>query len=107
MSVEVVISDADTHAGLFHSVIAQGNAAHHPFLAECPVVIVHEHQAGCRIARHEDVRPAVFVEVGGDYSHPIAFCLTRDSSLFCDVGERAIPVIAIKGMATRGKTAWS
>jgi hypothetical protein len=56
MTVEIVVADGDAHAGLFHPVLAQRDAAFERFLPERAVMLVAEQPARCRVARDVDVR---------------------------------------------------
>jgi hypothetical protein len=71
--VKVVITYPNTHSSLLHSVIAEGDPAHDACFAESAVVIVHEKQAGSRIAGDGDVRPTIFIEVRCDHGHSMTF----------------------------------
>ena len=71
VTVEIVVADADAHAGLLGAVIAERDAPHDALLAKRPVVVVDEQQARRRVAGHVDVGPAVFIEVGGDDGHAV------------------------------------
>ena len=102
MSVQVVVADPNSHAGLLRPVVAEGDAALHAFFAKRAIVIVHEQQTGSGVARHVDIRPAVLIQIGGDYSHAIGTGGLRDARLSTDVGERSIPVIAIQGVLPHG-----
>ena len=44
MPVEIIIADADSHPGLFHSVFIQSDATRDAFFAERSVMVVHEKQ---------------------------------------------------------------
>ena len=72
VAVEIVVADADAHAGLLLSVIAERDAAHHAFFAKRAVVIVHEEEARRGIAGDKNIGPAVFVEIGGNGGHAVA-----------------------------------
>src|SRR4029077_20387458 len=98
MPVKVIVSDAQTHAGLFGAVVAQGQSPHDALFAEGAVVIIHEKQAGGGIAGNVDIRPTVFVEIGGHNGHAITFRRGRDPGLLADVGKRSIAIVAIKRM---------
>src|SRR5450755_1118105 len=70
-------------------------------------MIVHEEQAGRGIARHKNVRPSVFVEVGSHYRHPVTLgcaCDTRNIGYVC---ECAIAVISIKRVPAGWQSAGS
>ena len=105
MPVGVVVADADAHAGLLAAILAERDAAQHAFLAERAVVVVHEQQAGRRIAGDVDVGPSVFVEIGGDDGHAVARRRGGDAGLFADVRERAVAVVAIQRMPAVRKAA--
>ena len=45
MTASIAISYGNAHTRLFLSILAIGNAAHAPLLAEGSIVIVHEEQA--------------------------------------------------------------
>src|SRR4051812_7518487 len=105
MSVEIVVSDANTHTGLFHAIIAQRNPTHHAFFAESSIMVVHEKKAGSGIAGNEDVGPSIFVEISGNYRHPITLRSGGDACLLGNFSEGPIPVVAIKRMSTRREAA--
>src|SRR4051794_14898096 len=98
MAIEIVVADADAHAGLLLAVFAEGDAAHHSFFAEGAIVIVHEEEARRGIAGDVNVGPAVLVKVGGDNGHAVAAALGSDSGGGADIGEGAVSIVAIKGM---------
>ena len=85
MTVEIIVANADAHSGLLHAVIAEGYAAEHAFFPKRSVMVVHEEQTWGGIARHKDVCPAVFVEIGSDYGHPVALGCAGDPGLLADV----------------------
>src|SRR6266576_5734248 len=61
--IEIIVTNGSSHASRFLAVLAKGDAADCALFPESTVMIVHEQQAGCRIARHKNVWPAVVVEI--------------------------------------------
>src|SRR6185369_7280043 len=106
-AIEVVITDSDPHASLFHAICTKRNTAQHTFFAESTVVIVNQEQARCGIACHINIRPAIVVKVSRNDGHAIAFVQLSNASSLADIGKGPIPVIAIQGMPPCGKSAWS
>src|SRR5690349_19937922 len=45
--VEIIVANGSSHASLFLSVLAEGNAAYGTFFPESAVMIVHKQQARC------------------------------------------------------------
>src|SRR4026207_295731 len=99
MSVRIEIADADTHASLFAAIVAERDASEHTLFTESAIAVVHEEQAGCRVARDVDVGPAVFVEIGGDDGHPVTLWSGGDSRRVAHVGQRSVSVVAIERVA--------
>src|SRR5579863_2397546 len=96
VAVQVYVTYANPHAGLLHSVLAQGSAAGQADFGKRSVFIVSEQQTGSRIARHIDVRPTSVVKIGRDCRHAIASRRLTDSSGIADVLERPVAVVAIQ-----------
>src|SRR5215471_644789 len=80
MAVEVVVADANAHPRLFHSVFAQSDSTHDSFFAEGAVMVIHKKQTGSGVAGHENIGPAVLVEVGDDNGHSVALERNIESS---------------------------
>ena len=70
--VEVVVADPHPHPRLLRAVLAERDAPQDALLAERSVMVVDEQQAGRGIAGDVDVRPPVFVQIGGDDGHAVA-----------------------------------
>ena len=70
-SGNLMSSVAKTHARLLLTILAQ----RHPHLETClmkrPILLVHVQEAGCGIARHVDVGPAIVVEIRGESREPV------------------------------------
>src|SRR5487761_356774 len=96
MAVEIVISNPDSHAGLFHAVVVERYASQNAFFPKCSVVVVHEEQAGGRIAGDVDIRPAVFIEIGADRGHAIVFVRLGYAGCLAHVGERAVSIVTVQ-----------
>src|SRR5580704_1131358 len=105
MSVQVIIANADPHSRLFSSVVAEGYPSDDSLFPECSVMVVHKQEARRGIARHINVRPAVFIKVGSHNGHAVALVGLRDSRLLADVGKRPVAIISIKRMAACGQSA--
>ena len=71
MAVKVVVTYPDAHPRLFHSVIAERNAADYALFAKGTVPLVHQQKTRRRITSDENVGPAVFIEVRGNDRHAI------------------------------------
>src|SRR5215469_620403 len=101
MTGKLVVSDTNAHSRLFHAVVAQCHPTHHAFLTKGSVVVVHEKQTGCRVARNQDVGPSVLVKVRCHHGHPVAFCCARDSGFLADIRERAVAIVPVQKLAPR------
>ena len=69
VSVEVVVADAHTHAGLFQPVFAERHPSFQTLLAKGAVVLVAKQPARRGIAGDIDIRPTVVVVVCCDHCH--------------------------------------
>src|SRR6266496_1392932 len=96
MSVKIVVADSDTHAGLLHTIIAHGSATQDPLFLERPIMIVHEEQTRRGIAGHINVRPAIFVEIGGDSRQSVTRSRSCDAGSLTDIRKRPIAIVSIK-----------
>src|SRR5579863_67088 len=96
MASEIVISDPNAHARLFHAVFVKRYAAQNTFLPKRPIMVVHEEQTGSGIAGDKNIRPAVFVEVGADRSHAIVSARLGYPGRLADVGECAVSIVAVQ-----------
>src|SRR5258708_21450276 len=105
MSVQVVVPDANPHAGLFDAVIIEPGAPLDALLAESAVMVVHQQQAGAGIAGHKNIRPAVLVEIGRDRGEAVTTFDFSDPRRLADIAKRAIPVVAKDVVKTRRKAA--
>ena len=97
-AIEVIVADTNSHAGLFHPVLAEGDAAQQAFLAKRAVMIVHEKQAGSGIAGDKKVRPTVIIEISRNHGHAIALAQLRDASLLTYLAEGTVAIIVIERM---------
>jgi hypothetical protein len=98
MPIAVVIANANPHPCLFFSIGAESDSPDDTLFPKRTVVVVHEKQAGGRVASHIDIGPAVLVEVGGDHSHPIALRNLRHTRLLADVREAPVTIVSIERM---------
>jgi len=103
MAVQIVVADTDSHARLFLSFIAQGYAPLYALLFESSVMLIHEQEAGSRVASNIYVGPAVLIEVRCHDGHSIAGPGLPDARLNADVGKSSISIIPVKGVAAEGK----
>src|ERR1700737_430653 len=103
MSVQVIVADADAHASLLHAVFAQRGAAQHPFFAKSSVTIVHEEETGSGVTGDVDVRPSVFVKIGGNGRHTVGGGGTRDAGFLAYIGESSVAVVAIERIPAGGQ----
>ena len=71
MPIAVVVADSQPHACLLLAILTVAHTAHSTFLAKCSVVVVHEQQAGARVAGNIDVGPAIVVEIRGNRSQAV------------------------------------
>src|SRR5271154_3443376 len=104
MAIEIVIADSNAHPGLLFSIVTEGYAAQHTLFAKGTVVVVHEKQAGSRIAGYIDIRPTVLVEVGRDHGHAVRLRGFRNSGFLADVGERPITIVSVQQMPSSWQT---
>jgi hypothetical protein len=75
--------------------LGEGDRALERRLRERAVAVVHEEEGGRRVVRHEQVGPAVVVEVGDADSHPLSD-VGSDTGSHGDVGEGAVPVVVVE-----------
>ena len=81
-AVAIVITDCHAHAGLLVAIFAVGASGDDRDIGESAVVIVVEQNAGLRVDRDINVRPAVVVEIVGDRGDGIARAGLEDAGLF-------------------------
>ncbi len=105
LPVEIVIADAEAHAGLLLPVFVQGHAALEPLFDEGAVVPVAEVETGCGIAGDVQVGPSVVVEIGCDSSQPVTALGVGQSGLASYVCEGAIAVIVVERDTFRRQSA--
>src|SRR5208337_1051331 len=98
MAVQIEVADGYSHSRFFSAVITQRHTALDSLFFECPVLLIDEQEAWCRVAGNIDVRPAVLVEVGRRDGHAVAGPRLRNARLDADVGKGPIPVVFVKGM---------
>src|SRR5205085_1083503 len=82
--------------GLLLAVLAQSHTALQPFLSKCAVVLIDQEKTGTGVASHEDIGPAVLVEVPGNRRHGETAREPSDARHFADIAERAITVISVQ-----------
>ena len=104
-AVAIVVADGHAHAGLLVAIVAVGASGDHGDIGECAVVVVVEQDAGLRIHRDVNIRPAVVVKIVGDGGDGVARAGLEDAGLFGDVGKSAVAIVVIKnvGVARRGR----
>src|SRR5439155_26700025 len=96
--VEVVVSDPYPHAGLLDAVVIESGAPLYAFLAERAVVVIYQQKAGAGIACDKNIGPPIVVEIGRNRRQTIASLDFRDARRFGHIRERAVPIVAKKGM---------
>src|SRR6185312_11303144 len=107
VSIQVEVSDCDTHSSLFHAIVAQPYAALNSFLCKDPIVPVQEEQAGGGVGCDIEIRPAVVVEVRRDGSHRIGAWSLQDAAGLGNFFEGSIALVAIEIVVSERKTAWA
>ena len=81
VTVEIVVADADAHPGHLLAIGADGDAAHQPFFAERAVVVVQQQQTLRGVAGHEEIWPAILIDVEGNGGEPVG-ALDRGDTRF-------------------------
>src|SRR6266566_815166 len=107
MPVQIVVAKSHAHSRLFRSIVAQGHAPDHTLFPKSSAVIVYEEQAGSGVAGYVDVRPAVFVQIGCNDGHAVAFGGAGHASLLTYVGEGSVAIVAVQAVSPRGQPARS
>src|SRR5258708_152227 len=70
-------------------------------------MVVHEKQTWCGVTGDVNILPSVFIEIRGDYSHPVTRASPRNSSMFTYIGESSVTVVSIERMLTGRQTSRS
>ena len=104
-AVAIVIADRHAHAGLLVAVFAVGASGDDGDIGESSVVIVVEQDAGFRVHRDINIRPAVVVEIVGDRGNGVTRAGLQDACLLGHVGERSVAVVVIENVGVAGKAA--
>src|SRR5580698_3222492 len=105
-SIQLIVSDADAHTRLLGAVFAEGDAAFESFFEKCSVVPVAEVEAGCGIASHVNIGPAIAIEIRGDSGESVG-AHAIDARLFAHVAEMAVTIVVKQIAAALGKAAWT
>ncbi len=105
IAVQIVVADAQSHAGLLHAVFVQGHSAFQANLGKSSVVVVFEKKAGGGVAGNIDVGPAVVVKIGGGGSHAVAAFGFRYAGLGANVRKGAVAVVVVQRYETRRQSA--
>ena len=98
VTVEIVVSDPDSHAAEWFARAAEGDAAQQSLFAKRAIVIVHQKKTGRGVAGHEDVLPAVLVGVEGDRGKAVGASQCGNAGLLGNIGKRSVAVVAIEGV---------
>src|SRR5579875_955163 len=103
-SVQRQVARANTHARLLIPFATHSHAAIKTLLAERAVAIVHQQQTRRGVAGEEEVRPSIVVEVCCHDRHPVRPTVLSDSGGLAYVGEGAVPIVAVQGVAAWRKS---
>src|SRR6266849_3525267 len=98
MSVEGIIANPHAHPCLFRAIITEGHPPQYALLAKRPIMVIHEEQAGSRVASNVNVWPSVFVQIRRYHSHAVTLCDLSDASLLTDVGKCSVAIVLIQRM---------
>ena len=108
-TVRIHVADRDSHGGLRRAVDVGGHAAHHAALLEAErsagYGAVGEEGVRLGVVAHQDVRPAIAVEVHDGEVQPEARDALPDSRRFADIAERAVAAILVEEIGTRRQPA--
>src|SRR5579864_4049381 len=107
MSVAVVVTDRRSHARLLASIFIEGRACSHRSIRKGSVVIVAIENARGAVARDEDVRPAIFVEVERGNAECIMPIGLVDVRLRGRVFKGSIAAIVVESVLRAGQAAWT
>src|SRR6266513_1876733 len=91
-TVLVEIRRVNSHAGALAARLAVSHARFEPLLIELSVVFVDEEKVGDRVVGHEEIHPAVVVDIRGNDTPGFSQRL-GDAGFLADVGERTVPVV--------------
>src|ERR1043166_4399996 len=103
-AVRIVIADAETHAGLFLTVLTDRYAGLEALFRKCAVVIVAKEQTGGCVAGNVDVGPAVGIEIDSDGGERMSGLDGRDTGTLADIGERSVAIVAVQAAWRLRKT---
>src|SRR5207245_7451595 len=87
------------------AVLIVGDTSASADLAECPVVIVVEQNAGGGIAGYIDVRPTVVVEISGEGREAVIWSRSGHSGFIAGVAKRPVAVIVVELVSCALQTA--
>ncbi len=104
-AIEVIVADADAHAGLLHAVLVQGNAGFETRFGKGAVAIIFEEKAGGGVTGDIDFGPAVVIEIGSHGGHAVAALCLGDAGLLADIGEGTVAIVVIEGGNAGGQAA--
>ena len=104
-AVAVVVGHGHAHAGLLVAIFAVGATRDDGNIGERSVVIVVEQDAGLRVHRHINIRPAIVIEIIGDRGNRIARAGLENAGFLRDIGKRSVAVVVIKNVGVAGQSA--
>jgi hypothetical protein len=95
-SIVVVVGGVRAHPRLGHSLAAQGRERLHPDVLEGSVAAIAPEEVGNAVVGDVDVLVSVVVVVERDDAERVERRVERDARGARDVGERAVPVVAVE-----------
>src|ERR1700752_3526922 len=96
MPIAVVVRYGRSHAGLLPSIFVVRGTRGDRDIRERSVVIVAVKDAGCAIARNEDVRPAVFIKVQRRHTESIMPVGAVDVRFGRDIFEGTVTPVVVE-----------
>src|SRR5205807_902982 len=96
VAISVEIADPETHSSLLAAILIQRNTAFQAALGEGAIAIVSEQQAGRRVARDVNIRPAVPVEIGGSRGERVIRLDRQDTGGLAHVSKRPVSVVVVQ-----------
>ncbi len=104
ITVAVIIRGIEPHAGLLPGVLAQCDTGEQADFLERPVALVMKQQVWRGVVGHEDVGPAVVVEVAEDNAEAVV-ARVADPGRLGNVGKRAVAIVAVQHIGLAGQAA--
>src|SRR5260370_14097342 len=95
--VAIEIAGSRSHARLLSSIFVIGDPCTNADLLESLSAEVVVIQAGGRVAGHEDVRPAVVIEVSGQRGESVIALRARDLDAVGNICEMSVSAVLIEG----------